>query len=255
MPNASPTHLPTTADSYGLTTERLQITGTAGNDLPWGGTRVTVVPEGAEARQTFGGPMVPGPWNYTTTSAVVIDNSGHSAAEYASRRRIAEGAPVTVAGLPGVWCFAKRDARKLEGDGFKLVPYTEPVAMVRRDTVRVGDVVRSSHGYLLLITAIDDSATVRSDERVIGFAGHLHADPERGIRTERYPAAGLIELVSTAADGAAERRLALLTEAWPALIALESHYVRAGAADSASELASLVRRIGAEMLGQVASPE
>jgi hypothetical protein len=62
----------------------------------------------------------------------------------------------------------------------------------RRDQVRPGDVVRSSHGYDLLITQVDDSATNRTDDRHVGFVGHLHANPANDTRTERYSASGLV---------------------------------------------------------------
>jgi hypothetical protein len=64
----------------------------------------------------------------------------------------------------------------------------------RRDEVHPGDVIRSSHGYRLLITEVDDSAEDRTDERHIGFTGHLHADETRPLRTERYPAGSMVEV-------------------------------------------------------------
>lgn len=73
---------------------------------------------------------------------------------------------------------------------------TPELPRLRRDFVKPGDIVRSSHGYDLLITEVDDSASVRSDDRHVGFTGWLHAQPGGHIRTERYPAASLIEIVA-----------------------------------------------------------
>ena len=64
----------------------------------------------------------------------------------------------------------------------------------RRDEVRPGDIIHSSHGYRLLITEVDDSAVVRTDDRHVGFKGWLHAREGGHIRTERYPAGSLIEV-------------------------------------------------------------
>lgn len=43
------------------------------------------------------------------------------------------------------------------------------------------------------------------------------------------------------------RRIELLKRCWPALVALEGHYYRTGATDSAAEMTELVREVGAEM--------
>jgi len=72
---------------------------------------------------------------------------------------------------------------------------TEHPTFIRRDFIKPGDVIRSSHGYDLLITEVDDSAPVRTDERHVGFTGHLHADVTAPTRTERYPAGSLVQVV------------------------------------------------------------
>ena len=100
--------------------ETIRVTG-AGTH--WDTCSVNLVPEGKAGRQVFQGPMVPGPWQFTTTHGHVIDNSGLAARQYAEARVIPAGEPVTVEGLPGVWMFVANDQRKLEGDGVKLVPY------------------------------------------------------------------------------------------------------------------------------------
>lgn len=65
---------------------------------------------------------------------------------------------------------------------------------IRRDTVRPGMVVKSSHGYRLLVTEVWDGAEVRTDDRHVQITGHLHADPANVTRSERYPAGSLIEV-------------------------------------------------------------
>lgn len=65
--------------------------------------------------------------------------------------------------------------------------------MKRRDEVGFGDVVISSHGYALLIVEVNDTAELRTDERMVQFWGHLHGDPNAPIRTERYSAGSMIE--------------------------------------------------------------
>lgn len=80
-----------------------------------------IVPEGSEGRQEFQGPMVPGPWGFTTTRANIIDASGLAAAERARAIRLHVGEPFTIEGLPGTWML--RSPRQFEGDGAKLVPH------------------------------------------------------------------------------------------------------------------------------------
>jgi hypothetical protein len=108
--------------SYLKSSETFRITD-AGTH--WDTCSVCLIPEGQEGRQVCQGPMVPGPWQFTTTHAHVIDNSGIAAAAYKAARVIPSGEPVAVDGLPGVWMFVANDQRKLEGDGVKLVPYVE----------------------------------------------------------------------------------------------------------------------------------
>lgn len=73
------------------------------------------------------------------------------------------------------------------------------LARIRRDYIKPGDVVRSSHGYDLLITEVWDGATNRAEDRTVCLTGHLHANPARPLRCERYPANSLIEVISFAA--------------------------------------------------------
>jgi hypothetical protein len=67
-----------------------------------------------------------------------------------------------------------------------------PTIERRRDEVRIGDVIRSSHGYRLLITRVWDGAENRTDERHVELGGRLHVAPEGIYRNERYPAKGLV---------------------------------------------------------------
>lgn len=64
--------------------------------------------------------------------------------------------------------------------------------LVRREQVVAGMVVHSSHGYRLLVTQVDDSALRRHADRHIRITGHLHADPKRELRHERYPASSFV---------------------------------------------------------------
>jgi hypothetical protein len=104
-----------------LETKTYRVTGLTGTRFDL--SSIAIVPEGSEGRQVFQGPMVPGPWGFTTTSPLVIDNYGGTAAERAQAEAIAVGEPFTVEGLPGVWCFRSPDRKRLEGDGAKLAPY------------------------------------------------------------------------------------------------------------------------------------
>lgn len=86
-----------------------------------------IVPEGSEGRQVFQGPLVPGPWGFATTHAMVIANDGMNAREREGNPEVIElGEPFTVEGLPGIWMFRK--PRQFEGDGARLVAY-EPAAV------------------------------------------------------------------------------------------------------------------------------
>jgi hypothetical protein len=88
----------------------------------WGKCSIGIVPAGRDARTEQDGPLVPGPWGYTVTHAAVIDNTGQAYAEYMAAMRVELGEVVEIEGLPGTYTFENRDARKLEGDGVKLVP-------------------------------------------------------------------------------------------------------------------------------------
>lgn len=66
---------------------------------------------------------------------------------------------------------------------------------IRRDHVKPGMVVKSSHGYRLLVTEVWDAAETRTDDRHVQITGHLHADPQAPIRRERYPAGSLIDVI------------------------------------------------------------
>jgi len=121
-------HIAITRDKdYCLTTADLMVTDRDGNPRSWGKCSLGIIPEGREGRQVFQGPLVPGPWAFVTTHAAVIDNSGHSHAEYMAAERIALGEPFTVEALPGVWCFRPNNLRRLEGDGHSLTPFVGPL--------------------------------------------------------------------------------------------------------------------------------
>ena len=121
----TPTHIPTRMNRYGdgLESETIAITGTRRAALT---THIGVVPEGQEARQTHGGPKVPGPWAFCVQHAMVIDNHGGSGREHDEAPiRIEIGSLVTVEGLPGLWRIENRDQSRLEGEGVKLVEVEE----------------------------------------------------------------------------------------------------------------------------------
>lgn len=71
---------------------------------------------------------------------------------------------------------------------------TTTTIKIRRDEVRPGDVLHSSHGYRLLVTEVRDTAINRVDDRHVEIVGHLHADPQGDLRNERYPAGSLVEV-------------------------------------------------------------
>jgi len=112
-------NIATTPDRYGhLQSAPVTVNGLRGTYFRY--CHIGIVPEGAEGRQVFQGPMVPGPWGFTVTHALVIDNHGGSAAEHAANEQFEVGEQFTVDGLPGVWTFRSPNARRLEGDGAQL---------------------------------------------------------------------------------------------------------------------------------------
>jgi hypothetical protein len=66
--------------------------------------------------------------------------------------------------------------------------WNNATTLLRRDEVKPGMVIHSSHGYRLLIEKVEDTAKTRTDERIVGFVGRLHGDPEGLYRCERYSA-------------------------------------------------------------------
>lgn len=63
---------------------------------------------------------------FAVQHSTVIDTHGGSGAERARMKiELAIGEPFTLAHVRGVWMLANRDQRKLEGDGYKLVPYQD----------------------------------------------------------------------------------------------------------------------------------
>lgn len=87
--------------------------------------RIGIVPEGREGRQKFGGPMVPGPWGFAVTQALIIDNYGGTGRERKQAMKVKAGEPLTIEGLPGMWALRSPDRQKFEGDGPVLVEYEE----------------------------------------------------------------------------------------------------------------------------------
>lgn len=117
-------HLTTTprpGSNLGPQTDTLVVEGLTGMRFKL--CSIGVVPEGSEARKTFGGPLVPGPWAYTVTHPLVIDCHGGSAAEARRAIPVHVGEPFTIEGVPGTWMLRSPNQRKLEGDGAKLAPY------------------------------------------------------------------------------------------------------------------------------------
>lgn len=121
------------------------------------------------------------------------------------------------------------------------ISWTEnPTVPVRRDEVKPGMIVHSSHGYRLLITKVRDDAKVRTDDRHVELVGHLHANPECALRNEIYPAGSTIpveedsipmpELTLADASAAREQARVALEEAKAARDALEPTWKAAIAA-------------------------
>jgi hypothetical protein len=71
---------------------------------------------------------------------------------------------------------------------------------VRRDQIRVGDIIASSHGYNVLVTEVWDGAANRADDRTVAITGYLHANPELPQRVERYPACSTVQRVRRACE-------------------------------------------------------
>lgn len=96
---------------------------------------------------------------------------------------------------------------------------TKTETLIRRDAVKPGMIVRSSHGYDLLVTHVDDSAPSRADDRHVGIVGHLHGNPYLPVRTERYPASSKIRVLE--GMGNFVRRI-LDDEEWTTTVVLAS---------------------------------
>lgn len=120
-------HIPTHSKPFGTTSRTLESSTIVVDGLERTNFRMCnlgIVPEGEEGRQVFQGPMVPGPWGYTVTHSLVIDNFGGSAREAREApHRITVGEPFTVEGLPGVWTLQSPRRGRLDGDGPRLVAY------------------------------------------------------------------------------------------------------------------------------------
>lgn len=61
----------------------------------------------------------------------------------------------------------------------------------RRDEVRAGDVIQSSHGYRLLVSTVRNLAQAECENPSIYIGGYLHgvaSDDPRMFRSEVYPA-------------------------------------------------------------------
>ena len=118
-------HIPTTQKAMGgrplLVGPDMNVSGLVGTHFT--GCHIGVIPEGSEGRKVFQGPMVPGPWGFATTHAIVIDNHGGSGAENARAIQVTVGTPFTVEGLPGTWTFRSPNRRRFEGDGPVLEEY------------------------------------------------------------------------------------------------------------------------------------
>jgi hypothetical protein len=122
-------NIPTTLDRCGRHLESATIVVKGLQRTSFNITHLAIVPEGQEGRQVFQGPMVPGPWGFTVTHALVIDNHGGSAREAAEAPiRVTVGEPFTVEGLPGVWTFASPRGTHLDGGGPRLVKYDSEAA-------------------------------------------------------------------------------------------------------------------------------
>lgn len=95
---------------------------------------------------------------------------------------------------------------------------------IRRDQVRPGMIVHSSHGYRLLVSLVRDNAKNRTDARHVEIVGHLHANPERATRNEIYPAGSTIEVeveptrTPTRVDAFNDQEVVLLSQALGLLI-------------------------------------
>jgi hypothetical protein len=119
-------HIETTLQGYGykplLTSRTIVVEGLQRTAFRL--CSLGIVPEGSEGRQTQGGKMIPGPWGFATTHAIVIDNFGGSAREAdEAPYRLKVGEPFTADGLPGIWTLESPRHGKLDGDGARLVEY------------------------------------------------------------------------------------------------------------------------------------
>lgn len=78
--------------------------------------------------------------------------------------------------------------------GFIPATFCRTTVETRRDQVEVGQVIQSSHGYRVLIAAVLDNATVRTDERSVDLRGYLHASLHAPFRNEIYPVTSLVKV-------------------------------------------------------------
>jgi hypothetical protein len=71
---------------YAISCEGVRVV-VAGAENRTAGYGIGFTPTGREARQVFGGPLVPGPWGYAYGLATVIDNYGGTGADRERERR------------------------------------------------------------------------------------------------------------------------------------------------------------------------
>jgi len=147
MTTTSPKQIPS-RDKYGdgtLTSPDIRVPGLrCGGTCTIGGTA-----EGSEGRQTFGGPMIPGPWiwGHANTHAAVIDNYGGSArTRAAAPLELAFGEPFTFEGIPGVYTLQAPQARLLDGDHPRVVAWEAPGPAPEFES-QVESEVLSADGY------------------------------------------------------------------------------------------------------------
>ena len=113
------TRIPTSTNEYKDALQSPDIT-IAQDGRIIGGTHVMVWPRG---RREFQGPIIESPFAACIQHCTVIDNYGGTARELQQNQlRIELGSTVVVDGFPGHWVLMRTDQRRLQGDGFRLVP-------------------------------------------------------------------------------------------------------------------------------------
>lgn len=92
----------------GVKSPDITVTGLDyGRWAAWDRCHIGGLTENDHGRRTHGGPLERGPWAYSVTHALVIDNYGGSAREAESDLIVPAHTPFVIEGMPGLYQFTE----------------------------------------------------------------------------------------------------------------------------------------------------